>query len=69
MGQEGRGRRSRYAHIAAQIDPEEGRILEPERARRYLEGYFRGSDISIYWGSVEDFVRELSHQWDRAKPA
>ena len=33
MGQEGRTRRKRYAHVAAQINPEEGRILEPERAR------------------------------------
>ncbi len=54
------GRRDRYAHIAAQIEPEEGRILEPERARRYLENYFsRGADISIYWGSADDFVKEL----------
>src|SRR5258705_7046422 len=34
MDQEGgRGRRSMYAHVAAQIDPEEGRILEPRGAR------------------------------------
>ena len=55
MSQEGRGRRRGYAHVAAQIDPEEGRILEPERARRYLESYFQDADISIYWGSAEDF--------------
>lgn len=59
MQQEGRGRRSRYAHVAVQIDPEEGRILEPEGARRYLESYFGDADISIFWGSVDDFVREL----------
>jgi hypothetical protein len=59
MSQEGRNARSRYAHVAVQIDPEEGRILEPEGARRYLESYFKDADISIYWGSVEDFVAEL----------
>jgi hypothetical protein len=59
MSQEGRGRRRKYAHVAVQIDPEEGRILEPDRARRYLESYFQDADISIYWGSVEDFVKEL----------
>ena len=59
MGQEGRGRRSRYAHIAGQIEPEEGRLLEPERARKYLESYFQGADISLYWGSPEDFLTEL----------
>lgn len=61
MGQGG-GRRSRYAHVAAQIEPEEGRILEPERARRYLETYFQSADISLFWGSAEDFVRELARQ-------
>lgn len=62
MSQEGRSRRKKYSHIAAQIDPEEGRILEPERARRYLESYFGDADISIYWGSAEDFVKELQKQ-------
>lgn len=62
MSQEGRARRGRYAHVAVQIDPEEGRILEPERARRYLESYFQDADISIYWGSVEDFIRDLQQR-------
>ncbi len=68
MGQEGRGRRSRYAHIAAQIDPEEGRILEPEGARKYLESYFQDADISIYWGSAEDFIAELEKRASETKP-
>ncbi|UCH61130.1 MAG: CHAT domain-containing protein [Anaerolineales bacterium] len=60
---QGGGRRDRYAHIAAQIEPEEGRLLEPARARRYLENYFsKGADISIYWGSSDDFLKELVEQ-------
>ncbi|HSF83852.1 MAG TPA: CHAT domain-containing protein [Anaerolineales bacterium] len=63
LSHQGGGRRDRYAHIAAQIEPEEGRILEPERARRYLENYFsKGADISIYWGSSDDFLKELVEQ-------
>ncbi len=63
ISREGGGRRDRYAHIAAQIEPEEGRTLEPERARRYLENYFsKGADISIYWGSSADFFKELQQQ-------
>lgn len=62
MSQEGRSRRKKYSHVAAQIDPEEGRILEPERARRYLESYFQDADISIYWGSADDFVKDLAKQ-------
>src|SRR5271166_2422281 len=61
----GRGRRSKYAHVAAQIDPEEGRILEPLRARKYLESYFQQeAAISIYWGSPEDFARDLLERWE-----
>jgi hypothetical protein len=59
MRQEGRSRRRRYSHVAVQIDPEESTTLEPDRARRYMQQYFDGADISIYWGNVESFVREL----------
>jgi hypothetical protein len=61
------GRRKRYAHVAAQLDPEEGRIIDPGRARRYLEDYFKQEDIAlrvgIYWGTSEHFARELQHHW------
>jgi hypothetical protein len=69
LSQQGGERRGRYPHIAAQIEPEEGRILEPERARRYLETYFaRGANISLFWGSVDDFVTELESRW-QTRPA
>jgi hypothetical protein len=65
LSQQGSSRRDRYSHIAAQIEPEEGRILEPERARRYLESYyFNDAYISIFWGSAEDFVNELWKNWN-----
>jgi hypothetical protein len=60
--QEGRNRRRKYAHIAGQVMPDEEYFLMPERARRYFESYFQDSDISIFWGSVEDFTRELQQQ-------
>jgi hypothetical protein len=64
LSKQGGGRRDRYAHIAAQIDPEEGRILSPDRARRYLENYFsKGADISLFWGSAQDFLSELFQRW------
>ncbi len=67
LSQQGGSRRDRYAHIAAQIEPEEGRILEPERARKYLENYFaKGADISLYWGSPEDFISELTNRWSES---
>jgi hypothetical protein len=57
----------RYTHIAAQIDPEEGSTIEPERARRHLESYFSLHEhikVSIFWGSVDAFAQELSRQWE-----
>ncbi len=62
MGREGRRRRVKYAHVAAQVDPEGERIANPQRARKYLESYFEGEDISIYWGTVADFAGELKQR-------
>ena len=65
MNLEGRsslGSQDEVANIAAQVEPEEGLIQEPERARRYLEKYFEKADINIYWGSVEDFIGELQRR-------
>jgi hypothetical protein len=67
MNQSGGSRRSRYAHVAVQIDPEEGRITEVDAARRFFETYFHSSEITIYWGSVDDFLRELASQWSRTQ--
>ena len=52
--------------MAVQIDPEEGRILEPEGAKAYLQKYFGEAKVSIYWGSAEDFVREMATWVDEA---
>ena len=61
INRQGSRRRNLYAHVAAQIDPEAGRIQEPEGARRYLETYFdKEADISIFWGGVADFTAELA---------
>jgi hypothetical protein len=65
QSQQGGGRRSKYAHIAAQIDPEEGRALSPSRARQYLEKYFsQDTEINIYWGSSEGFIHDLGEHFE-----
>lgn len=65
MNQRGRGRRKRYAHVSAQIAPHDNRIMEPVRARRYLETYFQHANIDIFWGTVEDFVHDLVEHWNK----
>ncbi len=59
MNQESGNRLRDYTHIAVQIDPEDGLVLDAKGTREYLESYFQGASISIYWGSVEDFMKDL----------
>lgn len=59
MGQEGREMLKFYTHAAAQIEPEEDRILDLKRARKYFEEYYESEHISIYWGSSEEFLVDL----------
>ena len=58
----GASRHKFFAQIAAQSEPEDGRILEPLRAKRYLEQYFQKSSIDIFWGTAEDFLSQLITQ-------
>jgi hypothetical protein len=68
LDQQGNILRGAHPHIAAQIEPEEGRNLNPDRARDYLEDYYGSArdsakiKISLYWGSVDDFIRDLNLQ-------
>ena len=55
----GSSRRDAYDHVAVQIVPEDGLLLETERARQYLEKYFGKENINIYWGSSQEFIEEL----------
>ena len=59
MAQEGREMLKFYSHAAAQIEPEEDRIVDIKRARKYLEEYFESEHITTFWGSSEEFLTEL----------
>jgi hypothetical protein len=63
MSQQGASLLAGKPHVAVQFDPEDGRSSEPGRARRFLERYFQKAQVSIYWGSVEDFMQEFSKLW------
>lgn len=47
----------RFVHIAVQLEPEG--LQNPEIARNYLEKYFGEENINLYWGSTEEFIKEL----------
>lgn len=62
VNQPGSGARRRFAHVAAQLEPDEGRFALPERARQFMERYFGNENITIYWGTVERFAEELAER-------
>lgn len=53
-------RRARYSHVAVQNPATISRSEGTARIRRYQATYFRESSISLYWGSAQDFCRELA---------
>jgi len=65
QAQEGKEQMKGYSHIAAQFEPDDSRLLDPRRARRYLEQYFMRENISIYWGRPAEFLRTLLDQLHR----
>jgi hypothetical protein len=50
-----------YKHVAVQLDPGEDSTIGPEGVRRYVQRYFHEADVTIYWGSADDFVQEIAN--------
>ena len=46
-------------HIAAQVDPEEGRLMDLAGTKDFLRDHFKSAKISIYWGTAEAFLADL----------
>jgi SIR2-like domain len=61
MNQQSSSFREKRPHVAVQFDPEDER--EPDRARNFLEQYFEQARIGIFWGRVEDFIKEFKKRW------
>ena len=59
LAQEGREMLKFFSHVAAQIEPEEDRIVDVKRARKYLDEYFDSENIDIYWGNTKEFLQSL----------
>lgn len=62
LQQEGAGARDDYRHVAAQVEPEEGRVLDPAGARRYLETSLMNPRMDVFWGTLDRFLVELEQQ-------
>ena len=65
LSREGGGASDDIKHVAAQFVPEEGSIVDSDGAQRYLEKYFgKKPPINLYWGSAEEFLKELAKHMD-----
>lgn len=52
----------KYSHVFVQSPSETGVFEDPQRAKAYLTDYFARSNVVMYWGSVDDFARNLGLQ-------
>jgi len=55
---------STNTNAAVQITPNENRIQDYRLTRHYLQTYFKPYNINLYWGNVEDFLKELVSRTD-----
>jgi hypothetical protein len=66
LNQEGGGKRSRFTHVAVQVDPDVSHTTDPEEVHEYVKTYFeragRNVPITVYWGGVEEFLGELQRR-------
>jgi len=66
LRQQGSNASRRRANVAVQIEPSEGKMLEPRGARNYLQKYFlTNRAIATYWGTYEDFLQEFVERWSK----
>jgi hypothetical protein len=56
--------RFKIRHVAVQLEDEEVSGADVEAVQVFLEQYFSGADINVYWGSTAQFVAELREYWE-----
>jgi hypothetical protein len=58
--------RGNFKSIAVLLPP---RPEEPGSAavQKYLQSYYQGMDIKIFWGSAQEFTKELRRRWEAVK--
>lgn len=64
-------RSSQKISVSVQLEPGDSAVAAIGRAKavKYLEDYFGGLRILVYWGTVTEFLLELKAQWDHTTPS
>jgi SIR2-like domain len=60
---------AQYSHVSVQLPPGSKGGTKPERhhVKEYLDEYFSKQNISVFWGSANDFTEQLRDRWN-ARP-
>jgi len=61
-----REQRRNFKHVAVQLDLGDVDKDRVEAVQSFLQQYFQGAEINVYWGSMQQFVAELREQWEAA---
>ena len=56
-------RQSTRKHVAVQLAPDAVPGIDQAQALDYLNSYFKGFNIQIYWGDSKKFAAELRARW------
>lgn len=60
---------AQYSHLSVQLPPTRKGTPEEEqdRIKEYLDEYFSKQNISVFWGTANDFAQQLRDRWN-ARP-
>jgi CHAT domain/SIR2-like domain len=59
LQQYGRAWTDNWPHFAAQVEPEEGRVIDPLAVRDLMHSAFKPVPVDLYFGKVEQFLVEM----------
>ena len=54
----------RLMSLSIQLTPDPRGVENVVHAQEYLERYFEGANFEIYWGDVQNFMKELWEHWE-----
>jgi len=55
-------------HVAAQMEPEEGRVVDPTAARDLMRDAFKQAQVDLYFGTIDRFLSDLERQLRKDEP-
>ena len=57
----------RRISVTVQLPPGEAERAGPGKAKEYLDEYFYGIKMKVYWGTAAEFTTELRRRWNEYK--